>query len=54
MKEVELTLQGEYSDCPPQIFLKFSGLQESAMERYPSPKLAYEIQLYHPENSVQF
>jgi len=30
---------GEYYNYPPQIFLKFSGLQYGGMERYPSPNL---------------
>jgi len=46
--------QGEYYNCPPQIFLKFSGLQDSGMESYPSPKLAAEIHFYCLENSVHF
>jgi len=46
----------EYFNSSPQIFLKFSGLQDSGtgMERYPSPKLAAEIHFYYLKNSVQF
>ena len=47
-------LQGEYYNCPPQIFLKYSGLQDSGMGTYPSPKLAAEIHFYYLKNSVQF
>jgi len=46
--------QGEYYNCTPQIFLKFSGQQDSGTERYPSPKLAAEIHFYCLKNSVQF
>jgi len=35
-----LRSQGEYYNCPPQIFFEVSGLQDSGMERYPSPKSA--------------
>jgi len=38
-----LYLQGEYYNCPHQIFLKFSGLQNSGMEKYSSPKLPAEM-----------
>jgi len=38
--------QGEYYNCPSQIFLKFPGLQDSGMERYPCPKNAAEIVPY--------
>jgi len=41
-----LSLQGEFYSCPPQISLKFSGLQDSGMGRYPSPKLAADIHFY--------
>ena len=39
-------IQGEYHNCPPQIFLIFSGLQDSSMKRFPSTKLAAEIHFY--------
>jgi len=44
-----ILLQGQYCNCPPQIVLKFSVLQDSDMERYPSPKLAIEIHFYYPK-----
>jgi len=47
-------LQGEYYNCPIQIFLKFSELPDSGTERYPSPKFAAEIYFYYLKNYVQF
>ena len=45
-------LQGKYHQCPPQIFLKFSGLQDSGTERYESPKLAAKIHFYYHKKSI--
>jgi len=47
-------LRGTDYNCPPQIFLKFTGLHDSGMERNPNPKLAAEIHFYYLKNSVQF
>ena len=49
-----VTSKGSTTTVRPQIFLKFSGLQDSGMERYPSPKLAAEVHFYYLKNSVQF
>jgi len=49
----EVNLREVYYYCPPQTFLKFSGLKDSGMERYPSP-FAAEIHFYCFKNSVQF
>jgi len=46
--------QGEYYNCAPQIFLKFSRLQDIGMDRYSSPKFSVEMDFYYFKNSVQF
>jgi len=51
---IKSCLQGEYFNCLPQILLKFSGLQDSGIERYLSSKLVAETHFYFLENSVQF
>jgi len=51
---IGLSLQGEYYNCPSQIFLKLSGLQDSGMEKCSSFKLAAEIHFYYLKNSVRF
>jgi len=39
----ELAYKGKYHNCPAPIFEKLSGLQNSGMERYSSPKFVAEI-----------
>jgi len=51
---LDLANVGDYFRCPPRIFLKFSGLQDSGVEKYPGPKLATKIHCHLIKNSVQF
>jgi len=47
------SLQGKFQYSPTPIFRKLSGLQDSGMERYPSPKLAAGIHFYHLQQNKQ-
>jgi len=45
--------QVEYYNYPPQIFLKFSGPQDSGKKRYLSLKRFAEIHFHYLKNSAQ-